>query len=59
MYLVVLDVDECLTNNGVCSHKCVNMAGTYRCVCPPGSTLHFNGRDCTGEYVYWLYLILQ
>ena len=48
---IIIDVDECLNNNGGCSHKCVNMAGTYRCECPPGSTLHSNGRDCTGEYM--------
>ena len=49
--LMYVDVDECLNNNGGCSHKCVNMAGTHRCECPAGSTLHSNGRDCTGKYI--------
>ena len=51
IFCIVSDVDECLTNHGGCSHQCVNMAGTYRCECPPGSTLHYNRRDCTGEYI--------
>ena len=56
---IVADVDECLNNNGGCSHKCVNMAGTYRCECPPGSILHSNGHDCTGEYTLQKYCNYQ
>ena len=44
--LSVTDVNECLNNNGGCSHTCANMAGTHRCECPPGYTLHSNRRDC-------------
>ena len=48
----VTDVNECLTNNGGCSHQCVNMAGTHRCECPSGYTLHSNKQDCVnGEYI--------
>lgn len=51
---IVKDVNECAYNNGGCSHECVNMAGTYRCECPPGYTLHSNGHSCVidGKYVY-------
>ena len=52
-FSLVTDVNECLDNNGGCSHTCANMAGTYRCQCPPGYTLHSNRRDCVliSEYI--------
>lgn len=50
---IFTDVNECGYNNGNCSHKCVNMAGTYRCECPSEYTLLSNKRDCFkgGEYL--------
>jgi len=32
------DVNECGNNNGGCTHKCVNTAGSHRCECPNGQT---------------------
>ena len=55
VHILVIDIDECLNKKGGCSHKCVNMAGTYRCVCPVGYVLQSNRHDCvedTSEYIY-------
>lgn len=42
-----VDVDECLTANGGCSHRCVNTEGSYTCLCPAGFGLtELNGRQC-------------
>lgn len=55
--VIITDVNECGTNNGGCSHTCVNMAGTHRCECPNGYTLQANKRDCVraGEQsmIFW------
>ena len=43
---IVTDINECLTNNGGCSHNCTNTAGNYYCGCPDGFDLQPNKRDC-------------
>ncbi|KAJ7327683.1 Growth arrest-specific [Desmophyllum pertusum] len=43
----LLDIDECLSSNGFCTHQCVNTAGSYRCECPTGFYLDSNGRSCS------------
>jgi len=40
------DVNECVTNNGLCSHDCVNTVGSYYCSCPTGLQLELNGIVC-------------
>ena len=37
-------------NNGSCDQGCVNTKGGYECVCPPGRRLHWNRKDCVGEF---------
>ena len=49
-YIAIADVDECLDNNGNCSHKCVNTEGSYYCECPAGYILQPNNRICEGEH---------
>lgn len=44
------DVDECSMDNGGCDEGCVNTKGSYECVCPPGKRLHWNRKDCLGEW---------
>uniref|UniRef100_A0A8K9UCX2 EGF-like-domain, multiple 7 n=1 Tax=Oncorhynchus mykiss TaxID=8022 RepID=A0A8K9UCX2_ONCMY len=39
------DVDEC-SEQQPCSHKCVNMAGSYRCVCREGHRLARDRHSC-------------
>ncbi|XP_019641415.1 PREDICTED: uncharacterized protein LOC109482956 [Branchiostoma belcheri] len=33
------DINECLTNNGGCQHRCSNNAGSYTCSCNTGYSL--------------------
>lgn len=43
-----LDVDECANaNETLCSQRCVNTAGSYRCECERGYFLQQDGRSCS------------
>ena len=53
MYLIT-DIDECLYNNGNCSHICINTASSYYCECLTGYILQPNQRDCEGEYIIYI-----
>lgn len=39
-----VDINECAVNNGGCSHKCTNSAGSYACSCPTGWGLDARGK---------------
>lgn len=43
---VCRDVDECLTNNGGCQQRCINLDGSHQCACQEGYTLSENSRSC-------------
>lgn len=43
-------VDECATNNGGCSHLCIDTPTSYRCDCRPGYKLTDNF-TCDGMYL--------
>jgi len=48
------DVDECQLfqsspQTRLCLHDCVNLPGSYRCLCPPGYLLHADRNACEGE----------
>ncbi|XP_050414607.1 fibulin-1 isoform X2 [Patella vulgata] len=44
---VVNDRDECALFPGqICSHRCVNTPGSFRCECRGGYTLNQDGRTC-------------
>nr|XP_045012094.1 epidermal growth factor-like protein 8 [Jaculus jaculus] len=41
-----VDVDECRTSAPLCSHLCLNTAGSFACRCPRGLQLGADGRTC-------------
>ena len=40
------DINECLENNGGCSHNCSNQPGSYSCSCPMGYDLARDNKTC-------------
>ena len=62
--LFISDTDECLNNNGNCTHTCVNTHGSYQCTCDDGyeliaDTISCQGRPyplyCLSMYFWYLY----
>ena len=52
MLLIVhmqLDVNECLTGNGGCTHNCNNTVGSYQCYCEDGYKLNSDDHTCDGK----------
>ena len=47
--LYILDVNECLTDNGGCEHVCNNMLGSHICSCRDG--YQPIGSNCIGESI--------
>ena len=41
-----IDIDECLTGENNCSHKCVNDVGSFHCECLPGEALSADRASC-------------
>ncbi|XP_045397715.1 epidermal growth factor-like protein 8 isoform X2 [Lemur catta] len=41
-----VDVDECRAGVTLCSHRCLNTAGSFTCSCPLGLLLGLDGRTC-------------
>ena len=48
----VIDVNECAIDASLCNNgRCVNLDGSYTCVCNAGFTL-VNANSCNGMYKY-------
>ena len=47
---VIIDIDECQTNNGGCDHFCRNTNGSYECGCQQQYVLGFDKLTCIGNY---------
>ena len=45
-FLLIADIDECLTNSTGCSQTCNNTIGSFHCVCNQGYALSDDGRIC-------------
>ena len=45
---VLLDINECMENNGNCSQLCNNTLGSYQCDCEGGYTLDTDQLTCNG-----------
>ena len=43
---IFVDQNECNSNNGGCSHKCVNTFGSFKCKCPPRMKVTADRRTC-------------
>jgi Calcium-binding EGF domain len=41
-----VDVDECSREASPCSHRCLNLPGSYQCDCPYGQVLIEDGHTC-------------
>ena len=48
-YCFLLDLNECLTNNGKCEHICTNNDGSYECSCNSGYEIGNDGKSCEGK----------
>ena len=44
--VLTLDIDECLEDNGMCSHSCNNTFGSYQCSCPKDLSLALDLHNC-------------
>ena len=42
----IIDIDECLTNNGGCDHICTNTRGSYQCSCNTSYVLAADNMKC-------------
>ncbi|KAJ9573725.1 hypothetical protein L9F63_008888, partial [Diploptera punctata] len=45
------DIDECRIQNGGCMQGCVNIKGSFRCICGRGFYLAGDGKTCVEERV--------
>jgi len=52
MLNVAAEVNECQTDNGGCSHTCINTLRSFYCECPDHFYLSDNNRDCIGMYLH-------
>ena len=51
LYIIIVDINECDTENGGCNHNCTNNAGSFVCSCQSGYQLSpLNNKMCTGMY---------
>lgn len=49
----ILDIDECSSSSGMCEFgKCVNIDGSYKCICDEGYKSSDNGKRCVGRNTF-------
>ena len=52
LLIIFIDVDECLTDNGGCTHQCNNDIGSYNCSCWDGYELSSDNHTCIGKCTF-------
>ena len=53
MFCYHIDIDECLTGKSGCQHDCVNLNGSYYCLCRSGYRLRQDNITCDGKLILW------
>ena len=51
---MLLDINECQTNNGGCQHNCSNSVGSFQCSCLSGYALDSDDLRCSGKISCYL-----
>lgn len=46
LYVIVIDTNECLTDNGGCDHICINTDGSFQCSCNASYLLVTDNKTC-------------
>ena len=52
-FLVLRDVDKCITEEHGCEQVCINTVGSYFCKCRRGYYLHQDGRTFLGRILIY------
>ena len=47
--LLLSDINECETQNGGCTHQCINTPGSHYCKCREGTTMNIDNKTCHGK----------
>ena len=46
---IIVDINECATNDGGCAQVCTNSDASFMCSCNSGFMLSDDGFSCNGE----------
>ena len=46
---IIIDVDECSSQDNNCTQICTNTIGSYQCACDVGYMLDMDGFTCSGK----------
>lgn len=49
IFFVLVDINECTTEEHGCEQMCVNTVGSYFCMCRDGYFLYQDERTCLGK----------
>ena len=56
---LIVDINECLVDNGGCAEMCTNVLGSFRCSCRTGYRLNVDGKSCDGTLCYKTLIVLS
>ena len=55
--VIFIDIDECKQDNICKNGRCMNEAGSFKCVCDRGFTASSDGKACLGKIAGLLLLV--